>query len=286
MYSKTWIKPTQENVNDWIRLQATGAFRYREVLDGLVKPDDFPKLRVYCRRAVEGNIASRLDGKDGWFRPMDAGFEEIILDGQDVKDEPLLLPMEMHKYTHIFAPAIILVAGVWNKGKTAYCFETAYLNCETYKTVIYVSEGAELMKLRVKNKYGYVPSPMPFTMRRKTGNFADVINPDEFDLFIIDYIRPDMEKAYAVSNELKAIYDKLKNKIAIVAMQKPTGRSWAYGGEPTQWEPMINITIDNGYAQFTKLKVPKTFDPDPYRVKFTFKIVKGVNFVNVAEVIE
>jgi len=286
MYNNKWIKPTQENVNDWIKFQATGAFRYREVLDGLVRPDDFPKLRVYCKRAVEGNIASRLDGKDGWFRPIDAGYEEIILDGQDIKEDPLLLPMEMHRYSYTFKPALILVSGEWNKGKTAYCFDLAYLNCEAYKTVMYVSEGAELMKMRVKNKYGYVPSPMPFTMRRKTHNFADIIN-DEFDLFIIDYLRPDMEKSYAVANELSAIYAKLgKDKVAVVAMQKHIGGDMAYGGQPTQWEPTLSIAIGNGYAKFTKIKVPKIFDPDPYSIKFTFKIQKGVNFINVAEVID
>jgi len=280
------IKPTQELVSNWLKYQATGAMHYTKVLDGQVAPEYYPQLRVYCMRAVERRIATRVDGRDGIIRPMDAGYEEIIFDGQDIKEAPLLLPMEMHKYTRIFTPALILYSGVWGKGKTAACFECAYLNCEQYKTVIYVSEGAELMKLRVKNKYGYIPTPMPFTMRKKTSNFADIIN-DEFDLFIIDYIRPDMEKPYAVANELKAIYDRLgKDKIAIVAMQKPTGRSWAYGGEPTQWEPMVSIAIDKDVAKFTKIKVPKIFDPDPYSIKFTFRIQKGVNFTNVAEVVE
>ncbi len=280
------IKPTQENVSDWIRYQATGAFHYKAVLDGQVLPEHYPQLRVYCKRAVEANIACRIDGRDAWFRPVDQTYEEIILDGQDVKEEPFKLPMGMHEYAFIFTPALLTVGGEWNKGKTAYCFETACLNCEQYRTVIYVSEGAELMKLRVKNKYGYVPSPMPFTMRRKTGNFADVINPDEFDLFIIDYLRPNMEKPYAVANDLKAIYDKLRDKIAMVAMQKPTGRDIPYGGEPTQWETMLGIAIGSGYAKFTKIKVPKIFDPDPYKTKWEFRITKGVNFVDVHKVIE
>ena len=280
------IKPTQQNVEDWIKYQATGTFHYTKVLDGQVSPEFYPQLRVCCKRATERNIAAKIDGRDGYFRPMNATYEEIILEGQDIKEELLKLPMGMQEYAYIFAPALILISGEWNRGKTAYCFDCACLNCEQYKTVLYVSEGAELMKLRVKNKYGFIPSPMPFTMRKKTSNFADVIKPEEFDLFIFDYLRPNMEKPYAITNELKEIYDRLGNKIAIIAMQKPTGRDIAYGGEPTQWEPMLSIAVGNGYAKFTKIKVPRLFEPDPYKIKFTFRIAKGVNFIKTARVIE
>lgn len=276
---------TQAQLEDWILNQATGKFHYTKVLDGQVDPKLYPSVRVMLRRAKDKGVAVPVDGNDGWWRPVDESYEEIILDGQDVKEEPLKLPMEMQKYGYIFTPALILVSGEWNKGKTAFLFDCACLNCEQYRTVLYVSEGAELMKLRIKNKYGYIPNPMPFKMRKKTSNFADIIKPNDFDLFIIDYLRPNMEKSYAVTNELKAIYDNL-GKIAIVAMQKPTGRDIAYGGEATQWEPMLSIAIGNGYARFTKIKVPKIFNPDPYKTKFTFQIVKGVNFTNVSTVVE
>lgn len=270
---------TINDVFDWIKYKATGPFYYKKVLDVQFQDEDYPKLREYCRRAVLEGIAARVDGRDGWFRPLDKSYEEILIVNGEVNESPLVLPLEMHEYAYIFEPALILVSGEWNKGKSAYCLECAYLNADKYETILYISEGAELMKLRIKNKYGFIPSPMPFKIRRKLRNFADIIEPGK--LIIIDYLRPDMEKSFAVANELASIQEKLTSGIAIVAMQKHIGTDVAYGGEPTQWEPTLSIAIGNGYAKFTKIKVPKIFEPDPYKLKLKFQIVKGVNFTNV-----
>lgn len=275
---------TMNDVRDWVQYKATGTFHIRQVLDGQVGEEYLPKLREYCKRLVEERIAVRIDGRDGYFRPTDTSYEDIIFNGQDVKEANFILPMNMHDYAYVFDPALILVAGDWNKGKTAYCFDIAHLNADKYPTILYVSEGAELMKLRVKNKYGFIPHPMPFKMRRKIRNFADIIEPG--NLTIIDYLRPDMEKSFTVANELASIQENLTSGIAVVAMQKHIGDDVAYGGQPTQWEPTLSIAIGNGYAKFTKIKVPKIFDPDPYKVKFKFKIRKGVNFTDVERIVE
>ena len=279
-------KLTQNEVYDWIKYKATGKFHYKEVLEGRVSPELYDQLRAICSDAIGEGIAAKVNGRHGWFRPVDDALEEIILENGDPKAVDLRLPMEMHNYGYIFTPALIVVAGEWNKGKTAYLLQCVNLNMDVWKEnlVYFVSEGAELMKLRFKNMWGFIPKPLQFKMYRRTSNFADVIRPDSLN--IVDYLRVDMEKPWVVANDLKAIYDKLKTGIAIVAMQKPTGRDIAFGGEGTAWEPLLYIAIGNGYAKFVKIKVPKLDEVDPYKVTLTFKIRKGVKFEDVERVVE
>jgi len=279
---------TIHDVFDWIKNEATGQFHLRGVLDGRIDEQYLPKLREYMRRAVQQGIAARVDGRDGYFRPIDKTLEEIVWDDDgDIRAAPIKLPLGMHEYCYIFEPALILVAGLWNQGKTAFQINVVNLNIEEYANNIFffVSEAAELLKMRFGNLAVPVPRPKPFKIFRRNHNFADVIEPDGFN--VIDYLRTDMEKPSVVANEISAIYNKLKSGIAVVAMQKPQGRGIAYGGDPTAWEPMLYISIDKGFAKFEKIKVPKIIEGvDPYRIKFQFKIRKGVNFTDIVRVEE
>ena len=282
------MKLTQEDVTDWIKYKATGVFYYRHVLDGQVPPELFHNLRTYCMRAVEYGFAAKINGRDGYFRPIDKSMEEIILDDEgDIKEAGLKLPLGLHDYAYIFSPSLIIVAGVWLAGKTAYLINVLNQNCETFENnmFFFVSEAPELLKMRFKNLAVQMPRPLPFKIYKRMDNFSDVIEPD--GLNIIDYLRTDMKEPYAVSNELKLIYQKLKTGIAVVGMQKPTGeRKIAYGGESTAWEPALYIAIDKGFASFVKIRTPKIFEPDPYRIKFTYKIRHGVNFEDISTVVE
>lgn len=282
------MKLTQEAVSDWIIYKATGVFYYRHVLDGQVPPELFHNLRTYCMRAVEYGIATKINGRDGYFRPINKSMEEILIDnGDDIKEAPLKLPLGLHDYAYIFEPSLIIVAGVWLAGKTAYLINVLNQNCETYKDnmVFFVSEAPELLKMRFNNLAVKMPKPLPFKIYKRMDNFSDVIEPDSLN--VIDYLRTDMKEPYAVSNELKLIYQRLKTGIAVVGMQKPTGeRKIAYGGESTAWEPTLYIAIDKGYASFVKIRTPKILDPDPYKTKITYHIRKGVNFTDIERIYE
>ena len=150
----------------------------------------------------------------------------------------------------------------------------------------YVSEGAEMMRAKFQRLNAYIPKPPPFKMYRRTENFADVIVPDH--LSVIDYLRVNMDKPYAIGSDLFAIFNKLGDKgIAVVAMQKPPGdRKLAFGGASTAFEPTLYVGMDKDVLGFEKIKVPKITDIDPYSLKIQFKIRNGVNFEEIYEVIE
>ncbi len=281
-------KPTQVEVEQWIA-EATGSFHYTKVLDGQVSPSLYPYLRNIMKRCKEKGIAYPVSGKDGWWRPADTSLEEIQWwDSNEIKEDNLLLPLGLNNYCIIPRPALIIIAGKYNAGKSAFCLNTVALNRDHSewlgKLDFYVSEGAEMMKPKFA-KLGITDAPA-FRTYHRTENFADVIQPD--NLSVIDYLRVDMEQAYAVTSKLFEIFNKLKTGIAVVAMQKPPGsRKLAFGGASTAFEPALYLGMDSngsntGWIGFEKIKLPKLYGgDDPYHVKIEYRIKGGVEFYDV-----
>ncbi len=278
---------TQAELENWIQTKTTGVFYYKEVMDGRVakQPELFAQVRAMLFRCKDRNIAFPVNGRDGYWRPADTSLEEIYwwdLNGEI--GENLLLPVGLNKYCFIPKPSLILYAGIYNAGKTALCINTVNMNLELWKDNIFffVSENAEMMNSKFKALNSFIPTPPPFKMYRRTENFADVIQPN--GLNIIDYLRVDMDRPYTASTDLFQIFNKLgKNGIAVVAMQKPPGRKLAFGGASTAFEPSLYISMDKGYLEFEKIKIPRLLTIDPYSMKIRFKIEKGVNFLDIHE---
>ena len=281
------IELTQTMLEDWIQNKATGKFHYTKVLDGMVDPKLYGQLRTMMHRCKDKGVAYPVDGKDGWWRPADTSIEELCWwESNGVIGDNILLPLGLNKYCYIPLPSLIIVAGKYNAGKTAFCINVVNCNLERWggKLDFYVSEGAEMMKSKFAALNAYIPKPPPFKMYRRTENFADIINPD--NLSVIDYLRVDMSKTYEIGNALFSIFNKLRNGIALVAMQKPPGdRKVAFGGASTAFEPSLYIWMDKDELGFEKIKVPKITDTDPYSIKVHFKISKGVNFSDIYEII-
>lgn len=278
---------TQDIVENWIQTKATGKFHYTKIMDGQIDPKLYSAIRTILHRCKEKGVAYPVDGKDGWWRPADMNVEEVCWWESDGEiGENIILPFGMNRFCYMPLPSVIVIAGKYNVGKTALCINVVNANLEKWANKIdfYVSEGIEMMASKLRNLNSFIPKPPPFKMYRRTENFADVINPNH--LSVIDYLRVDMEKSYAVTNKLFEIFNKLENGIAVVAMQKPPGeRKLAFGGAGTAFEPNLYIAMDKDVIGFEKIKVPKILDYDPYSVKITFKLRNGVNFYEVHEVV-
>lgn len=284
---------TQAMIESWILNEATGKFHYTKVLDGLIEPKLYPQVRTILHRLKEKNVTMPVDGRDGWWRPVDKSIEELCWwDGDGKIGDSVLLPLGLNKYCYIPLPSLIIITGRYNAGKTAFCINTVNLNLELWENKLdfYVSEGAEMMKAKFEALNAYIPKPPPFKMYRRTENFADVINPN--NLSVVDYLRVDMNKPYEISNKLFEIFNKLDKGIAIVAMQKPPGeRKLAFGGASTAFEPTLYAGMETtsknaGWLGFEKIKVEKIMDIDPYSLKIHYKVAKGVNFWDEHVVIE
>lgn len=278
---------TQDDVAKWVIEDSTGEFHFTKVLDGQVLPELYSHLRVIMHRLVKGDIARTVSKRDGFYIKVDKSLEEIQWwhSNGDRAQDLLLLPLGLHEYGYIDEGAVILVAGVYNQGKTAFCLNVVNLNIEKWpNTYLFASEGINQLSWKFRQMTPQVPIPPPFVVYKRYDNFADVVVPDALN--VIDYLRTDMEQSYAVSNKISEIQRKLTTGIAVIAMQKPAGRKIAFGGGATAWEPTMYISIDKGYMEFEKIKAPKQMDFDPYRAKWYFHIKKGVNFEQKERIVE
>ena len=141
---------TQSVVEQWITEQATGSFHYTKVMDGQVLPESYAKLRSMMHRCKDKGIAYPVSGRDGWWRPADNRLEELQWwDSGEIEEDNLLLPLGLNNYCIIPRPALIVVAGKYNAGKSCFCLNTVALNEPKWGGYLdfYVSEGAELIKL-------------------------------------------------------------------------------------------------------------------------------------------
>jgi hypothetical protein len=287
------MKLTQADIEKWILESATGVFHYTKVMDGQIDKSLYPQLRNVMQRLKTKGVCVPVPSKgDGWWRASDNELEELQWwESEDIKDNNIILPLEINKYCIIPRPSLIIVAGKYNAGKSTFCMNTVMLNQEKWggELDFYVSEGAEMLKSKFA-RLGLKDAPS-FRTYRRTENFADVINPD--GLSVIDYLRVDMEQSYAVSGKLFEIFKKLRTGIAVVAMQKPPGeRKLAFGGASTAFEPSLYIGMDSngnntGWIGFEKVKIPRLYGGvDPHSMKIEYRIRNGVEFYDVKEKIE
>ena len=283
----------QSQIEQWILEQSTGVFNYTKIMDGQIPPKLYPQLRSIMKRLREKGIVYSVPSRgDGWFRPADNSLEELQWwESEAIKEDNLLLPLNLNNYCIIPRPSLVIVAGKYNAGKSAFCLNTVALNEPKWGGYLdfYVSEGAEMIKPKFA-QLGIIEAPA-FRTYRRTENFADIINPD--NLSVIDYLRVNMEQSYAVSEKLFEIFNKLKTGIAVVAMQKPPGeRKLAFGGAGTAFEPSLYVGMESngsntGWIGFEKIKIPRRYDGvDPYKVKIEYRIKEGVEFYDIHEKIE
>ena len=142
-------------------------------------------------RCKKKGLAYPVGGKDGYWRPADNTLEEIQWwESEGIKEDILLLPLNINNYCIIPKPSLIIVAGKYNAGKSAFCLNTVVLNEPIWggNLDFYVSEGAELIKPKFA-KLGITEAPS-FRTYHRTENFSDVFNHD--NLSVIDYLRVDI----------------------------------------------------------------------------------------------
>jgi hypothetical protein len=119
----------------------------------------------------------------------------------------------------------------------------------------------------------------------RSQNFADVIAPD--DINIIDYLEIH-DDFYLVGQLIKDIFDQLNKGIALIAIQKPSGRATALGGERSLDKARLYIALDRpdpksddeyerekNMARIVKAKNWRDPARNPNGLKMFYKLVNG-----------
>lgn len=167
-----------------------------------------------------------------------------IIDYKKAKIEYLdiKLPFELHNFVRIYPKNIILVAGSWNSGKTAFMLDFIKKNMTTWPIIYFCSEmGPAELRSRLERHNDIQLDEWNFTAVERTCDFAEVVEPDMIN--VIDYLEIS-DSFWQVDLQLRQIFEKLNKGIAVIAIQKSHTQELGRGGDFTGQKPRIYITLD------------------------------------------
>jgi hypothetical protein len=216
--------------------------------------------RMAIKRLVDLGEIEPCGKRSGIYRKADKKAE--MIDYMNAQGEMLDIkwPFQIERLCGIMPKNIVVVTGSPDTGKTAFLLDFIRRNMMKYKCNYFSSEmGALELKSRLE-KFPQLPlQGWNFKPMERSGDFADVIRPDEIN--VIDFLEIHQD-FYLIGQWIKDIFDKLDKGIAVIAIQKNTGKGVdiARGGVGSLEKPRLYISLSN----------------NPH----TLKIVKAKNWVN------
>jgi hypothetical protein len=177
-------------------------------------------------------------------------------------------PFHIQEYVQLMPKNLAVVAGTPNSGKTAFMLNIVRYNMHKFPIFYFSSEmGASEFKTRLE-KFDIPLDEWRFTAVERAGNFHDVIRPDAIN--IIDFLEVH-DEFFKVGLYMKEIYDKLRNGVAIIALQRNKGNDTGLGGYRSLEKPRIYINMSSDSVEIIKAKnwVKETINPNGLRANFT-----------------
>jgi len=238
-------------------------------------------LRQILGRMVKEGVLRR-GRRDGVFERVDIQLEEMDWGKADGEPLPILWPLDLHKYCHVFAPGIGIISGSSNAGKSAFCMQFCELNKGLgQRLVAFDNESGPQLYARRLRTIGETVTP-PWKVYQRDHQFDDVINPDAIS--VIDYL-PIPQEVYTLQSQVDAIWRRLRGGFCLIALQKPKGRDDAFGGFMLRGRAQLYMALDTESNGTFKLKVVKAKTPvdpskNPNDKEWTFWLERGVHFMN------
>jgi hypothetical protein len=231
--------------------------------------------------------------RSGIYRRKENTYEIVKLDSS-ISQEYLQvkLPLHVDELCNVVGGDIIFIEGEKSAGKSAFCIETAYLNRHLFKNhmVRYMQNG-ELNQKRATKRWLKRPQDVypiekwneKIDIIRRTSDWWDIIDPD--GLNVIDYIE-EHNKKYLIPEYISNIQNKLRNGLAVIAVQRVPGRDFGTGGAEIRNKPTVIVSL----RRPNKIVVEdiKDYDEDYIFEKYqagnpqgmwkTYKLVSGWSF--------
>ena len=205
----------------------------------------------------------------------------------------------------LYKKAIIIIAGVSNQGKTTFCLNTVLENLDnpTLKGVKYITNelADEELADRLRNMHWINAwngdGEYRFEAVELYENWQDEIEQDYLN--IIDYLDPG-DNFYAVGQFIDIIRQRLRDGIAIIAIQKGAGKyrgrdgkdhyainQYGVGGQFSEHRARLVIHIDPTDEKGRLMLTIKKAKGSLTGKKFAFSIVNyGSQFHNISEITE
>ena len=271
-----------ERIREWA-LMTPGDFKVTEADCelGIVTPSDKNNRTKILGRLVDEGIIER-GRKRGEYRVINRDEQVIDWMNADAGDGlPIRWPLELENRFEVMPGSVVVVAGESNAGKTAFLLNVARMNLDTMPTT-YFSSSNETNARVLKKRLAAFGEPLEVWSKLKTisrsGDFQDVIRPDGLNL--VDYLEVHQD-FYEIGGKIAAIAEKLKDGVAVVALQKNPGSDWGRGGAMTLDKATAYFSLHRGDLDKPEphtLKLPKVKYPlvDYADKPIRFKLAGGV----------
>ena len=282
-------KGLTEEMRIWIR-QTSGAFKAQEVYQALNLKHTADKKKVHpiLKRLCEEGMIEKHGNQNGVYRLVQSEREKIDYLNVDTTPFDIRYPFQLERWVKTHPKNIVIVAGEQNAGKTAYCLNVALLNMNRGFPVQYMSSemGALELRDRLENFDGVPLSDWGnVEFIERSSEFADIIDPD--GLNIIDFLEI-LDNFWLIGLELQNIFNKLKNGVAVIALQKDHRAELGRGGSFALEKPRIYLTLEDNAPLGAKLSIRKAknwYDKNrnPNRLEVNFKIVGGCKLIQISD---
>ncbi len=243
-------------------------------------------IRVIFKRLVDEGLIERVTNQDGWFRRIEK--DEIQeVDWKEAEDKPLDIkwPFDIESLIEISPRQIIILAGSPDAGKTAFLLNFIEKNQNAYKINYFSSEmGKSELKKRIA-KFGYPLNSWNFKFFEKGSHFGDATAKFPNDINIFDFLEVtggEGAEFYKVAAFIKEIFDKLKEGLAIIAIQKNFNVDLGRGGLGTLEKARLYLSLEKGIIKIIKAK-NWVSDKNPNGLSLEFKIVNGCKLIQCSE---
>lgn len=263
-------------------LSTTGNFMSTDVYNclQLSTRDEKKNVSIILKRLCEKRIIERYGNKNGHFRRVENDMEAIDIIDEIPKGIDIKLPFNLHKLVKLLPKNIIVFAGASDAGKTAWLLNIVKDNIDKFKIKYFSSEmGAIELASRLQGFEDLDKRKLKGVFWERSCDFQDVIDPDGIN--IIDFLEIH-DEFYKVGAIIKLIFDKLKNGLCFIALQKNPGTEYGLGGARSIEKARLYVSIDPNKAKIIKAKNWINSQYNPNGLQIEFKTVSGCNLYPVS----
>lgn len=269
MKSQQGDETLEKQVNDWLlaNLTETNTISIGSITNSFActsRPDKKIVADILNKKVEEGVLVP-TSPHAGVYR------KKVVVPKMDLKNITQRIfdvswPLNIGDHCLLTPKNVAIIAGAKSAGKSAMALNLVKLNMDKHNVTYVSSEMAEAElehRLTMFKDANGQCLPISFWDKAnfyfKSSGFEDMIDPD--GLNIVDFIEIHDNFSF-IAHEIKKIFDKLNNGVAIICIQKKYGAKIGRGAEFSLEKSRLYIALDfignsTGRATIVDVKRPK-----------------------------
>jgi len=242
---------------------------------------------VEAGRLCKAGIIEKYGDRRGSYRKVENEAEPVNFLDAPVDEFSLHIPLGVHDFTKLYAGNIAVIAGTKSTGKTALLLNIVKENQHRHEIIYLNSEMGDIeFRKRLELFDDVSLHDWKFKPYHRAGNFSDLVTAEK-KIFIIDFLEV-TEDFWKVAKQIQEIHNKLKEGIAIIALQKSAGKPLGRGGDFSMEKARLYLTLDflpeekRNRLKIVDAKSWRT-DLNPRGMFIDYKLVHGSRFIPVTD---